>query len=314
MEVLPDQEETVGSYLSSWLQHSKTRVRAKTYEGYAGLVRLYALPRIGHLRLPDLSPLLLQRLYADLLGDPKRRLSGGTILNLHLVLTQAFSQAVRWGVMASNPASGAQPPRPKRAELCGGPASCGAALGVHIRDAVRAPSRHRHRHRDAPRRDPGAAPEQILTDNAKVFTRRLAHRPTTVAFDRICLHNGIRHLLTAPYSPTTTGKIERLHKTMRKELFDGRGFASIEKAQTDLDAWVVHYNLEREHQAIGDVAPIRRFDLFERVPAEVLDPDAPPRMRPRPARTSSVAGLIVPGASASSSIATTWVGTSPGGP
>src|SRR6266496_2604901 len=60
-------------------------------------------------------------------------------------------------------------------------------------------------------------PEQVLTDNGKVFTGRLARRPATVAFDRICLGNGIRHLLTAPYSPTTTGKIERLHKTMRKE-------------------------------------------------------------------------------------------------
>ena len=117
MEVQPDQEETVGSYLSSWLQHSRTRVRAKTYEGYECLVRLYALPRIGGMRLSGLSPLHLQHLYADLLSDPKRRLSGGTVLNLHLVLTQALSQAVRWGVMASNPASGAQPPRPNRAEL-----------------------------------------------------------------------------------------------------------------------------------------------------------------------------------------------------
>jgi transposase InsO family protein len=34
-------------------------------------------------------------------------------------------------------------------------------------------------------------------------------------FDRICAENGIRHLLTAPRSPTTTGKVERWHKTMR---------------------------------------------------------------------------------------------------
>ena len=85
-------------------------------------------------------------------------------------------------------------------------------------------------------------PEQILTDNGKVFTGRLAHRPATVAFDRICLANGIRHLLTAPYSPTTTGKIERLHKTIRKELLAERTFTTIEQAQAELDAWVAHYN------------------------------------------------------------------------
>ncbi len=38
-------------------------------------------------------------------------------LNLHLVLTQALSQAVRWGYIGTNPAAGAQPPRPRRAEL-----------------------------------------------------------------------------------------------------------------------------------------------------------------------------------------------------
>jgi integrase len=117
MQVLATEEETVAAYLSSWLQHAKTRVRTKTYEGYETLVRLYARPGIGDLPLAAVTPLVLQRLYADLLTDPKRHLSGGTVLNLHLVLTQAFSQGVRWGVMASNPAAGAQPPRPRRAEL-----------------------------------------------------------------------------------------------------------------------------------------------------------------------------------------------------
>jgi transposase InsO family protein len=62
-------------------------------------------------------------------------------------------------------------------------------------------------------------PEQILTDNGKVFTARFGTGPGPVLFDRICAGNGIRHLLTAPYSPTTTGKVERLHKTMRAEFF-----------------------------------------------------------------------------------------------
>lgn len=114
-------------------------------------------------------------------------------------------------------------------------------------------------------------PEEILTDNGKVFTGRFASKPMNVMFDRICLNNGIKHILTAPYSPTTTGKIERLHKTMRKEFFSQGSFTTIRDAQTALDAWVKGYNHEREHQSIGDVAPIKRFELARQQPFEVID-------------------------------------------
>jgi hypothetical protein len=49
-------------------------------------------------------------------------------------------------------------------------------------------------------------PGQILTDNGKVFTARFGRGPGPVMSGRICAGNGIRHLLTAPYSPTTAGK------------------------------------------------------------------------------------------------------------
>ena len=89
-------------------------------------------------------------------------------------------------------------------------------------------------------------PEQILTDNGKVFTGRFgpAGSSAEVLFDRICAENGIRHLLTAPRSPTTTGKVERLHKTMRAEFLrvHDRYHATLEELQAALDAWVVEYN------------------------------------------------------------------------
>ncbi len=130
-------------------------------------------------------------------------------------------------------------------------------------------------------------PREILTDNGKVFTGRLSHRPAIVAFDRLCQANGIRHLLTAPYSPTTTGKIERLHKTMRTELLDGRTFSSIEDAQSEVNSWVATYNAEREHQAIGDVPPVRRFELVASTQEEVVDPDEREETPPSPGRTVS---------------------------
>jgi transposase InsO family protein len=114
-------------------------------------------------------------------------------------------------------------------------------------------------------------PEEILTDNGKVFTGKRAAKPAVVLFDRICHDNGIRHILTAPYSPTTTGKVERLHKTMRKEFFAETRLVGLGDAQRALDAWVSDYNTHREHQSIGDVAPIRRFELARPTAFEVID-------------------------------------------
>src|ERR1700689_2850778 len=106
-------------------------------------------------------------------------------------------------------------------------------------------------------------PDQILTDNGKVFTARFGQGPGPVLFDRICANNGIRHLLTAPYSPTTTGKVERFHRTMRSDFLvdHDRVHATIEALQRALDEWVAEYNTERPHQSLGDRPPLERFAL-----------------------------------------------------
>lgn len=87
-----------------------------TYEGYESLLRVHALPRIGECSLVELTPFALQGLYGDLMvpRPAGAGLAGGSVLNLHLVLSNAFGQAVRWQFLVSNPAVGAQPPRPRR--------------------------------------------------------------------------------------------------------------------------------------------------------------------------------------------------------
>jgi transposase len=83
-------------------------------------------------------------------------------------------------------------------------------------------------------------PEEVLTGNGKVFTGRF-HKPgvpVEVLFDKICRENGITHRLTKIHSPTTTGKIERLHQTLQRELLEVHGpFASIDALQAALDSW-----------------------------------------------------------------------------
>jgi transposase InsO family protein len=102
-------------------------------------------------------------------------------------------------------------------------------------------------------------PEQILTDNGRVFTGRFNHPPVEVLFDRICRENGVEHLLTAPRSPTTTGKIERFHRTMRLEFDTRRVFTSLRAAQAALDEWVGEYNTARPHQSLDGATPAEKF-------------------------------------------------------
>jgi len=120
--------ESTGDYLAVWLAHAKGRIRARTYQGYEGLIRLYARPFLGDLALKDVQPLHLQSLYASLMNERVPPISAGTVLNLHLVLTQSFGQAVRWGLLDRSPAAGAQPPRPRRPE----PAVVDAELATRI--------------------------------------------------------------------------------------------------------------------------------------------------------------------------------------
>ena len=104
------------------------------------------------------------------------------------------------------------------------------------------------------------APEQILTDNGKVFTGRFFHPPVEVLFDAICREHGIEHLLTQPRSPTTTGKIERFHRSLRAEFLSSRAaFANLKVAQRALDEWVDYYNNTRPHQALDMATPADRF-------------------------------------------------------
>jgi transposase InsO family protein len=117
-------------------------------------------------------------------------------------------------------------------------------------------------------------PAQVLTDNGKVFTGRFAHPPVEVLFDRICRENGVDHLLTAPRSPTTTGKIERFHKTLRVEFDTRQVFRNLKTAQEALDEWVAYYNTQRPHQSLGDATPESRFHAGGDQPQHRLTPRA----------------------------------------
>jgi transposase InsO family protein len=126
-------------------------------------------------------------------------------------------------------------------------------------------------------------PEEILTDNGKQFTDRFG-KGGEVLFDKICRLNGIAHRLTAPASPTTTGKVERFHLTLRRELLDGHKlFESLDQAQAALDVFVADYNGERPHQALDlkqPVSPRQRFTPTPQAERALVELWVPPTLTP----------------------------------
>lgn len=107
---------TVGVYLTQrWLPANQARLRPSTWAGYDRNVRLHIVPRIGRVPLRHLRPDHVERLYAALSLDGNRVRVGGldakTILEIHQVLRRSLDDAVRRGMIVSNPAKVAHAPR-----------------------------------------------------------------------------------------------------------------------------------------------------------------------------------------------------------
>ena len=132
-------------------------------------------------------------------------------------------------------------------------------------------------------------PSEVLTDNGKQFTGRFTKpRPAEVLFERVCREHGITAKLTGPYSPTTTGKVERWHRTLRRELLDDSGpFADLPSAQAAVSAWVHAYNHAAAAPVPGHGHP------RQPVPARRLPGPGAPRRRPcRGQRPAAAAGPV----------------------
>lgn len=115
---------TVKQYLNRWLKdYAATNVSTATLVRYNGIVANHLVPAIGGIQLSELRPAHIQRVYAEALsagGRKDRRggaLSARTVLQHHRVLREALAHAVRWQLIARNPADAVAPPKPARHEM-----------------------------------------------------------------------------------------------------------------------------------------------------------------------------------------------------
>ncbi|WP_234581867.1 IS481 family transposase [Micromonospora sp. MH99] len=154
-------------------------------------------------------------------------------------------------------------------------------------------------------------PEEVLTDNGKQFTARFGRGGGEVMFDRICRENGITHRLTKPRSPTTTGKVERFHQTLQRELLDDvEVWSSPEEAQAAIDVFRHEYNTERPHQSLGMAFPSDRFTTS---PADEQLPLRLPPMLTTTIPAPRKPPLVPPSAHASSADSASVAAASPSG-
>ncbi|MHB1842185.1 MAG: tyrosine-type recombinase/integrase [Sulfobacillus sp.] len=108
-------KQTVAEYMESWLRtYVDVTLRPKSVNSYHSLARLHILPYLGQVPLADLNTPLLQRWVTDL-GQPNKKgkkLSPRSIALPHTVLHVALEEAVRLGLLPTNPADRVRLPKP----------------------------------------------------------------------------------------------------------------------------------------------------------------------------------------------------------
>jgi integrase len=109
-------KETTGEFLLRWLRdYAATNVDATTYIRYEQITRLHLIPTLGTVPLGGLRPSHIVSAEQKWLtkGNVRTRgpLSPQTVIHHHRVLREALQQAVKWQVLARNPADAVDPPR-----------------------------------------------------------------------------------------------------------------------------------------------------------------------------------------------------------
>jgi transposase InsO family protein len=95
-------------------------------------------------------------------------------------------------------------------------------------------------------------PFSTLTDNGLVFTTRFARGGHTSrnSFETELVRLGVRQKNSRPNHPTTCGKVERLHDTLKRWLRAQPPAATIAELQHQLDDFVDEYNQRRPHRSL----------------------------------------------------------------
>lgn len=126
-KLTPRSAATLSDLSREWLAHKGREVSPRTLKGYRDALDLYVLPTLGHRKVGDITLREVDALYGAMrdgkLPEPPGRdlwrgepLSARTVRLAHVAVSQALSQAVKWGMIPFNPALEATLPSGKPKE------------------------------------------------------------------------------------------------------------------------------------------------------------------------------------------------------
>jgi len=105
---------TLERYMSTWLDGKEISQRPQTVLQYRQVASQHILPQLGRMRLQEIQPPHLNRLY---LAKREEGRGARTVQLIHTVLHCVLQQAVRDGILGRNPADGVQRPKVEQVEM-----------------------------------------------------------------------------------------------------------------------------------------------------------------------------------------------------
>jgi len=104
-----DSKILIRDHMNDWLENSvRASVSIRTYERRGEVTRLHVIPLLGDMKLKDLTPNHLRRLYREKLDSG---LSPRSVNHIHCTLNKALNEAVRWRIIPVNVCGLVNPPR-----------------------------------------------------------------------------------------------------------------------------------------------------------------------------------------------------------
>lgn len=108
------------------------------------------------------------------------------------------------------------------------------------------------------------APQELLSDNSLAFNQ--LRQGVVGAVEVFLASHGTMPITGLPGKPTTQGKNERAHQTMKRFL-DANRPTTLAALRSRITMFREHYNHRRPHQALGDATPHSAWELLEHTPA-----------------------------------------------